>query len=96
MPILLRQCLGLRIQFFRKIGRNCAQGFLPKLLAAEKDIFNQTDEFLKKSHTPAEFSAFQRAMADKAMGVLESVKLLRPVAQISETSGPSGGVGWDD
>ena len=57
-----------------KVDNKEGTGFLPKFLATENDIFNQTEEFLKKAHTPAELSAFQKAMADKAMGVLESVK----------------------
>ena len=57
-----------------KVDNKEGTGFLPKFLATENDIFNQTEEFLKKPHTPAELSAFQKAMADKAMGVLESVK----------------------
>lgn len=57
-----------------KVDNKEGTGFLPRLLATENDIFKRTEEFLKKSRTPAELSAFQREMAAEAMETLESVK----------------------
>jgi len=57
-----------------KVDNKEGTGFLPRLLAAENDIFSRTELFLKKSRTPAELSAFQREMANLAMETLESVK----------------------
>lgn len=57
-----------------KVDNQEGTGFLPRLLAAENDIFSRTEHFLKKSRTPAELSAFQREMANLAMETLESVK----------------------
>jgi hypothetical protein len=49
-------------------------GFLPRLLACEREIFDQTDEFLKMARTPAELSAFQEQMAEKALAVLQGIQ----------------------
>jgi len=48
-------------------------GFLPRLLQAEKEIFDLTADFLKLSHTGAELAAFQEQMAEKALAALRSV-----------------------
>lgn len=57
-----------------KVDNREGTGFLPRLLATEDDIFARTEQFLKKSRTPAELAAFQREMAAKAMATLESIK----------------------
>jgi hypothetical protein len=57
-----------------KVDNREGTGFLPKLLTTENEVFDQTEAFLKKPHTPAELATFQKEMASKAMGVLESVK----------------------
>ncbi len=57
-----------------KVDNKDGTGYLPKFLAAEREVFKATDDFIAKVHTPAELSAFQDAMADKVMGVLRSVK----------------------
>jgi hypothetical protein len=48
-------------------------GFLPRLLQAEDDIFNQTKKFLMRPRSAAELAAFQERMAEKALAVLQSV-----------------------
>ncbi len=48
-------------------------GFLPSLLATEREIFASTEEFLKVAHTPAELAAFQELMAAKALAALQAV-----------------------
>ncbi|BDU72163.1 carcinine hydrolase/isopenicillin-N N-acyltransferase family protein [Mesoterricola silvestris] len=57
-----------------KVDNREGTGFLPRLLAAEKDIFDRTDQFLRKPRTPAELAAFQNEMAGRAMEALESVR----------------------
>lgn len=48
-------------------------GFLPLLLQTEKEIFQETAQFLKSKHTTGEFAAFQDKMAQKALEVLKSI-----------------------
>ena len=48
-------------------------GFLPRLLQAEKEIFDLTEEFLKLPHTPAELAVFQNRMAEKALAALQGI-----------------------
>ncbi len=48
-------------------------GFLPVILKAEQEIFAATAEFLKTSHTPKEYAAFQDRMAQKALKVLKKI-----------------------
>jgi hypothetical protein len=49
-------------------------GFLPRLLQAEKEIFELTEEFLKMQHPAEELAAFQNQMAEKALAVLQGIK----------------------
>jgi len=46
-------------------------GFLPHLLACEKELFDLTEEFLKQPRTAAELAAFQDRMAEKALAVMQ-------------------------
>ena len=48
-------------------------GFLPRLLQTEKDIFDQTEAFLKLPHAPEELAAFQNRMAEKALAALQAI-----------------------
>jgi hypothetical protein len=48
-------------------------GFLPLILQAEKEIFRETAQFLKSTHTTGEFAAFQSKMAQKALVTLKSI-----------------------
>jgi len=49
-------------------------GFLPLLLKTERDIFEETQAFLKKSHSSKEYAEFQNKMAKKALGTLKNIK----------------------
>jgi hypothetical protein len=49
-------------------------GFLPLILKTEKEIFQQTAQFLKSKHTAEEFAAFQDKMARKALEVLKRIE----------------------
>ncbi len=49
------------------------KGFLPRLLETEKEIFDLTEEFLKRPRTPAELAAFQNRMAEKALATLQGI-----------------------
>jgi len=49
-------------------------GFLPLILKTEKEIFQDTAQFLKSKHTAGEFAEFQDKMARKALEVLKSIK----------------------
>ena len=49
-------------------------GFLPLILKTEKEIFQQTAQFLKSKHTAEEFAAFQDKMAQKALEVLKRIE----------------------
>jgi hypothetical protein len=48
-------------------------GFLPLILKAEQEIFEETEKFLKKAHTASEFAAFQEQMAEKALETLKKI-----------------------
>jgi hypothetical protein len=50
------------------------KGFLPLILKTEMEIFQETAQFLKLTHTAEEFAAFQSKMAQKALERLESIK----------------------
>jgi hypothetical protein len=50
------------------------QGFLPLLLGTEQEIFAETAEFLKTSHTREEYAAFQNRMAQKALDAMKKIK----------------------
>ncbi len=50
------------------------QGFLPVLLETEREIFAETAEFLKTSHTREEYAAFQDKMAQKALETMKKIK----------------------
>ena len=49
-------------------------GFLPLILKTEKEIFQQTAQFLKSKHTQKEFAEFQNKMAQKALETLKRIK----------------------
>jgi hypothetical protein len=49
-------------------------GFLPRLLRAEQEILDQTEEFLKRPRPAAELAAFQERMAEKALTVLRGIQ----------------------
>jgi hypothetical protein len=57
-----------------KVDNKEGTGYLPTFLATESDVFTATDDFMAKPRTPAELSAFQKAMADKVMRVLSAAK----------------------
>lgn len=48
-------------------------GFLPRLLQCEREIFDQTEAFLKLPRPAAELAAFQERMAEKALAVLQGI-----------------------
>jgi len=48
-------------------------GWLPGLLAVERDIVSETEVLLKKRPTPAELAVFQKAMASRAHAALKAV-----------------------
>jgi len=52
------------------------KGFLPILLKAENEIFSETENFLKKTHTKKEYSDFQNKMAKKALKVLKTIPFI--------------------
>ncbi len=45
-------------------------GFLPGLLAAEREIFEATEAFLAEPRTPDELAAFQEQMAERALAAM--------------------------
>jgi len=49
-------------------------GYLPGILAAEREILAATAEFLQERHSGAEYAAFQEAMAERALGVLREAR----------------------
>lgn len=49
-------------------------GFLPLILKTEKEIFQETAQFLKSKHTAGEYAAFQDKMAQKALEVLKKIE----------------------
>ncbi|MFC2146034.1 hypothetical protein ACFLRT_01590 [Acidobacteriota bacterium] len=49
-------------------------GFLPLILKTEKEIFQETAQFLKSKHTQKEFADFQSKMTRKALETLERIK----------------------
>jgi len=49
-------------------------GFLPLILKTEKEIFQETAQFLKTKHTGGEYAAFQTKMAQKALEVLKRIE----------------------
>jgi tetratricopeptide (TPR) repeat protein len=48
-------------------------GWLPGLLAVERDILSETEVLLRKAPTPAELAVFQKAMASRAHAALKAV-----------------------
>ncbi len=48
-------------------------GWLPGLLAHERDIISETEIFLRKGPAPAELAVFQKAMASRAHAALKAV-----------------------
>jgi hypothetical protein len=48
-------------------------GFLPLILKTEKEIFQETAQFLKEGHTAEELAAFQEKMAQKALETLKKI-----------------------
>jgi len=50
------------------------KGFLPLLLQTEKEIFEETAQFLKTKRSAGELAAFQNKMAQKALKTLKKVK----------------------
>jgi hypothetical protein len=59
----------------RRLDNRDGTGFLPRLLAAEDEIFDRTATFLNVPRTPDELAAFQDEMAAKA---LETLRAIRP------------------
>ena len=49
-------------------------GFLPGILKIEKEIYLETQEFLKVDHTTEELVVFQEKMAQKALNALKEIK----------------------
>ncbi len=57
-----------------KVMNREKSGILPPILKTEQIIFEKTERFLKKSHTQAEYAAFQKKMATFALRTLKSIK----------------------
>ena len=51
-------------------------GWLPGLLAVERDIVQETEAFLRNKPAPAELAAFQKAMASRAHAALKAINPL--------------------
>jgi hypothetical protein len=58
----------------RRLDNREGTGFLPRLLAAEDEIFDRMAEFLAAEKTPEELAAFQDRMAAKALETLRSIR----------------------
>jgi hypothetical protein len=58
----------------RRLDNRDGTGFLPRLLAAEDEIFERTAELLATEKTPEELAAFQDEMAGTALEALRSVR----------------------
>jgi hypothetical protein len=58
----------------RRLDNRDGTGFLPRLLAAEDEVFARTAAFLARERTPEELAAFQDEMAAKALEALRSVR----------------------
>jgi hypothetical protein len=50
------------------------KGFLPMLLQTEREIFEETAQFLKTKRSAGELAAFQSEMAQKALRTLKRIK----------------------
>jgi hypothetical protein len=55
-----------------KLDNAAGTGWLPALLAAERDIFAKTTEFLQKPASPAEMAAYQKAAAERVLATLRT------------------------
>jgi hypothetical protein len=49
-------------------------GYLPLLLKTEREIFRDTEQFLKTGHTSAEYAQFQNQMAQRALDTLKQIQ----------------------
>lgn len=49
-------------------------GFLPLILETEKEIFLETEAFLKQKRLPHELAIFQNKMAEKVLATLKTIK----------------------
>jgi hypothetical protein len=58
----------------RRLDNRDGTGFLPRLLAAEEEIFGRTATFLTTPRTPEELAAFQEEMAAKALEAMRSIR----------------------
>lgn len=58
----------------RRLDNRDGTGFLPRLFAAEDEIFDRTAAYLKAERKPEELAAFQDEMAAKALGALRSIR----------------------
>jgi hypothetical protein len=58
----------------RRLDNRDGTGFLPRLLAAEDDVFARTAAFVKAPRTTEELAAFQDEVAAKALETLRSVR----------------------
>ena len=61
----------------RRLDNRDGTGFLPRLLAAEDEVFARTAAFLAAPRTPEELAAFQDEMAAKGLEALRSVRTVR-------------------
>jgi hypothetical protein len=57
-----------------KLDNKAGTGFLPKLMDAEKRIYERTREFLKSPRTQPELATFQEQAAQEALQVMRAVK----------------------
>ena len=62
-------------------------GWLPGLLAVERDIVLETEAFLRKKPAPAELAAFQKSMAARAHAAL---KAINPPPRSAPAARPAG------
>ena len=58
----------------RRLDNRDGTGFLPRLLAAEDEVFDRTATFLAALRTPEELAAFQDEMASKALETMRSIR----------------------
>jgi len=64
-------------EYYMKVNRLVNRektGFLPLILKTEKEIFRETEAFLKQKRLPHELAIFQNKMAEKVLATLKTIK----------------------
>jgi hypothetical protein len=57
-----------------RLDNSAGTGWLPKLLAAETDVFRQTEDLLRKAPSAEDLAEFEKTAANRALSVLRSIQ----------------------